>query len=223
MAVIKIKDFSDKIKNFLDQLIGEKVYVLDDKGVKQITPEEYKEYQKTGAEPTVAPTQKQAPTPTPSPQMSPDDLFAGITTRKPTGNTASLIQSNARERNLDPNLLAALLMQESGYNPQAVGAVDKNDRGIAQINKLAFPNVTDEQAFDPQFAIAFAAKKLADDIAYFDNVSRGIAAYNVGRGGANIKGPEKFGGGPKGQQYINNVSRNLSEDMIRKLGIITDF
>lgn len=47
---------------------------------------------------------------------------------------------------------------ESNFNPRAVGDGGKS-RGLAQIHKPSHPDITDEQAFDPYFAIDFMAKE----------------------------------------------------------------
>jgi len=161
-------------------------------------------------------------TPTPTPQSSPEEGgLGGFAADMPEDAIKNLILGAAERYKVDPALLAAVLYQESRFNPQAIGDTDPNDIGIGQINLPSHPNVTREQALDPAFAIPFAAQKLAGDIKHFDDVNRGVAAYNVGRGGANVQGPEPFGGGPRGQTYINNVSRNLDPEKLRALGLIT--
>lgn len=51
---------------------------------------------------------------------------------------------------------------ESTFDPGAVGFVTPSDRGLCQINLVAHPMVTPEQAFDPNYAINYTAKRLAD-------------------------------------------------------------
>lgn len=157
----------------------------------------------------------------PTPTTAPTPTFEGLGVDAPEEELAKLIVTSAEESEVDPSLLAALLFQESSYD---IGATNPEspDYGIAQINLPSHPGVTKEQAFDPKFAIPFAAKKLASDINYFDDINRGLAAYNVGRGGASVRGQEAFGGGPKGQRYIINVARNLTSEARKRLGLITD-
>ncbi len=52
---------------------------------------------------------------------------------------------------------------ESKLKPMADNGFD---RGLVQINREAWPEITDEQAFDPDFALNFAAKKIADGEGY---------------------------------------------------------
>ncbi len=54
---------------------------------------------------------------------------------------------------LTTGALGKKLKLESGYDPIAIGYVDPLDTGIAQINLGAHPDVTKDEAFDPEFAI----------------------------------------------------------------------
>lgn len=129
---------------------------------------------------------------------------------------AGMITKYSQQYQVHPAILAAKAFQESGFNPNAVNG---DDRGILQINRKAYPNITDAQAYDPEFSFDFAARTLSENTKYFNDLSRAIAAYNVGRGGASVKGPTPYGGGPLGQQYLDRVSRNLSPELIRELGL----
>lgn len=139
-----------------------------------------------------------------------------------------MIQKASKENNFDPAFLSALIFNESGFKPDAVnkGVTQDGreyiDRGIAQINSTANPDIPDEKAFDPNFAIDWAAKKLRSNIdAFGGDVSRGLAAYNVGRGGASVQGENPYGGGPRGQQYINRVAKNMTPETVKKIGLKT--
>lgn len=164
--------------------------------------------------------QPAVPTPSPKPNATVDG-FSGINIPGGVPNDfAGIMLQAAQDNGINPALLAALFYQEGKFNPKAFNPQNgSEDRGMAQISKKWHPEVTDAQAYDPNFAIPFAAKKLSSDIKSFDDISRGIAAYNVGRGGASVNGPEKFGGGPKGQQYIDLISQYLTPEAIQALGI----
>lgn len=157
------------------------------------------------------------PTATPTPQ----DTYSGYRQVRPQDDISNLVLQASQETGISPLIIAAMLFTESGYNPQAV---NKNDRGIAQINRRAYPKITDTQAYDPTFAIPFLAKTVKSDLDYFGgDMSRAIAAYNVGRGGASVKGPAKYGGGPKGQAYLDKVAKNLEDDYVRKFGLMASY
>ena len=90
-------------------------------------------------------------------------------------------QAEAQYR-LPAGLVSGLIEVESGWDPQAVGHNPRSvDRGLVQINSLAHPDVTPGQAFDPSFAIPWAAKELAGLIARCGSVTGGLEAYNSGR------------------------------------------
>lgn len=60
---------------------------------------------------------------------------------------------------ISSSTLFNLIESESEWNPDAVNG---NDRGLVQINSVYHPEVSDKQAFDPEFAINFAAKAIRD-------------------------------------------------------------
>jgi soluble lytic murein transglycosylase-like protein len=166
-------------------------------------------------------------TPTPQPQVKGSstlnqfDPYSGYEgPSSPSAQIAPLIESAATQNKIPIQLLAALLNQESQFNPNVIaGPTGNQDRGIAQINEQAFPNVSLSQALDPNFAIPFAAKLLRQNINSFGgDMNRGVAAYNVGPGGAAVNGPAAFGGGATGQNYLDNVIRNLSPELIKAFG-----
>jgi soluble lytic murein transglycosylase-like protein len=119
------------------------------------------------------------------------DTISGYAyTASPSADILKTILEASGQSKVDPALIAAILTQESHFKPDVRGDSDPNDRGIAQINSNAFPDVTDEQAFDPKFAIPFLATKIAEYLKYINgDINRDTAAWNVGRGGANINGP----------------------------------
>jgi len=98
----------------------------------------------------------------------------------------ALIRSAAEQAGVPPNLLLRLLQHESNLNPQAVSvnrggsAPGSRDRGIAQINDYWHPEVTDQQASDPQFAIPWAAHYLAARYDECGSWSGAAQAYNSG-------------------------------------------
>lgn len=245
-----MNNFLSGLNKLIGGLVGGSTYTFTDSGMTESTrplTEILSDYvrrgQREGSKETIAPS----PTPTETPRKyntapptqeemkgfeglkkqgllgqgyDPAPTFRGFKGPQPEDMIANLIQSAAMEYGINPSLLAAVLFQESRFNPQAVGASDPNDIGIAQINMLAHPQVTRDQAFDPTFAIPYAAQLLSGNIEHFGDVNRGVAAYNVGRGGASVQGPEAYGGGPLGQTYIDNVSRNLEAELIKELGLI---
>lgn len=80
--------------------------------------------------------------------------------------------------------LGKQLLLESGYDPVAVGFSDPADHGLAQINLRIHSDVTVDQAYDPTFAIDWAAHYIRnsyDAVATNADVMKAArAAYNIG-------------------------------------------
>ena len=78
-----------------------------------------------------------------------------------------------------------LLAYEGAWDPGAVGYLDGNDLGMAQVNTVAHPHVTWEMAFSPAWAILFICNYLNNASKYLDgNLRDMVASYNLGIGGA---------------------------------------
>jgi len=158
---------------------------------------------------------KEIPTPTPTPP----NYIQGFTHGNIPTDISGLIIQAANQYNIHPAVLASLIFSESGFNPQAIntGVNDYGqswrDRGIAQINDLAHPDVTDTQAFDPGFAIPYSARLLDQYRKQMDNdLTTGIAAYRVGPGRARNKGP-------KGREKVKKVIEGLDPAIVKELGL----
>jgi soluble lytic murein transglycosylase-like protein len=107
----------------------------------------------------------------------------------------SLISAYADKNGLDPNLVAALIWQESGGNPQAIsksGAVglmqvmpqDGQAANFMCANGPCFNSrPTTSQLLDPEFNISYGTRMLAQLISKQGNVRDALKAYgpmNVG-------------------------------------------
>lgn len=93
-----------------------------------------------------------------------------------------MITQAANAQGMPPALLYGLLYHESGLNANAVN-VDSGgsvDRGIAQINSAAHPNITAAQAYTPSYAIPFAANYLSSLKQQYGTWNRALQAYNSG-------------------------------------------
>lgn len=140
--------------------------------------------------------------------------FNDFTTSKVPSQYANLIAQSALQNGIDPNILASLLFSEHGFQPTGISQNNDGsyDRGIAQINNIAHPEITDQQAQDPSFAIPWAAKLLGNQIKNL-GLQRGIVAYNTGANGAlNIANPTQF-------PYYKRVVGGLSNSLKKRLGL----
>lgn len=98
------------------------------------------------------------------------------------------VKATEAKYDLPEGALGKKLKLESGYDPVAIGFVDENDLGIAQINVGIHQSVSKDEAFDPAFAIDWAGRYIRSN---HDLIARqmGImtaarAAYNIGNGNA---------------------------------------
>jgi RHS repeat-associated protein len=124
-----------------------------------------------------------------------------------------ILQAAADANNVDPALLAAITVRETGARniPEQGGG---QGRGYFQIDLGAHPKVTEAQAFDPTFAANYAAKLLDSNMdkiaAAHPNLNPAqllqatAASYNFGTG--NISGnPNTIDVGTTGNNYGINI------------------
>ncbi len=106
----------------------------------------------------------------------------------------SIINEAANKYGVRASLLKSLLNHESGLRADAVSPT--GDYGIAQINLRSHPDISKAQAFDPYFAIMWAAANLKDKVSRFGEYDA-LRAYNCGEGGMKKKSC--------GVNYANNI------------------
>ena len=113
---------------------------------------------------------------------------------------AQPIADAAQQNNVPPQILTALLNQESGFNPNAVSRAGAT--GIAQFMPgTAASNGVDPT--DPNSSINGAAQYLNELYTQFQSWPLALAAYNAGAGAV-----EKYGGippYPETQNYVNSI------------------
>jgi soluble lytic murein transglycosylase-like protein len=117
------------------------------------------------------------------------------------------ITQAAQANGIDPALLAGLIKQESGFNPNARSGAGA--QGLTQLmpGTAAGLGVTD--ALDPAQAIEGGAKYLKQQLDRFGgDPARALAAYNAGPGAV-----QRFGGVPpyaETQNYVRIVQANAT-------------
>lgn len=157
----------------------------------------------------------------PQAQAAGQNPFADFTTAKVSPQYAGLIAHSAQQNGVDPNIFASLLFSEHGFQPTGVSynrdskgkIIPGNyDRGIAQINSVAHPEVSDQQANDPNFAIPYAARILGQHIKTL-GLKRGIVAYNTGSNGSMAIAD------PTQHPYYKKVTGGLSQGLKQRLGL----
>ncbi len=91
---------------------------------------------------------------------------------------ADLIEDAAREANLDPRLLAALVRAESNFDPVAVSRVGA--RGLCQLMPSAAADHKVRDVFDPAENLRGGATHLRLLLDRFESLPLALAAYNAG-------------------------------------------
>src|SRR5437879_9641946 len=100
-----------------------------------------------------------------------------------------MVYSAADQYNIPRDLFAALINQESGFNPRAVSP--KGAQGLGQLmpGTAAGLGVTD--AFDPAQNLEASARYFSQQLRTFGSEENALAAYNAGPGAV-----QKYGGVP---------------------------
>lgn len=121
---------------------------------------------------------------------------------------AAEITAAARRHSLDPALLAGLVEQESGFNPNAVSPAGA--RGLTQLMPGTAAGLGVSNPLDPAQALDGGARYLREQLdAFGGDVARALAAYNAGPGAV-----QRSGGVPpyaETQNYVRAVQANAAE------------
>ncbi len=80
--------------------------------------------------------------------------------KQPTALQKSIINRKAKQYNVSTTTITDVIACESSFNETARGDGGYS-RGLVQIHAKFHPQVTYEQAIDPEFAIDFLAEKLS--------------------------------------------------------------
>jgi len=145
-----------------------------------------------------ATTRSRATTPTPGKVLAATDATD-------TGRAVpfqSLIENAARKYGVRPALLAALVKQESNFNPNAQSGVGA--KGLTQLMDATARGLGVTDSFDPAQSLDGGARFLGGLLKQFKgNESLALAAYNAGPGAV-----QKYGGIPpyqETQRYVPKV------------------
>ena len=99
------------------------------------------------------------------------------------GKYANIINRHAKTHNVDPDLIAAIIQQESGGNSSAVSSVGA--QGLMQLMPKTARGLGVTDAFDPEQNIAGGTKYVAQMLRrYNGDVEKALWAYNAGPGNA---------------------------------------
>jgi soluble lytic murein transglycosylase-like protein len=117
------------------------------------------------------------------------------------------ITAAAKKYGLDPALLAGLVKQESGFNPNAGSPAGA--RGLTQLMPGTAAGLGVNNVLDPAQSLDGGAKYLRAQLdAFGGDVARALAAYNAGPGAV-----QRYGGVPpyaETQNYVRAVQANAA-------------
>ncbi len=123
-----------------------------------------------------------------------------------------LIINQARREGVDPALALAVVLQESGGNPNAVSPAGA--LGLMQLMPGTVQELGVSKPLDPTQNLAGGLDYLKQKVTEFGSVPLGLAAYNAGSGAVS-----SWGGVPpypETQSYVSNILR-ARDDIARQL------
>lgn len=113
----------------------------------------------------------------------------------------ALVREIAAAHGLEPNLLHALLVVESAYNPRAVSPAGA--RGLAQLMPGTAADLGVRDSFDPAQNVRGGGQYLAGMLARYRDVRLALAAYNAGPG--RVDRTRAVPAIPETQAYVRDV------------------
>jgi soluble lytic murein transglycosylase-like protein len=118
------------------------------------------------------------------------------------------ITAAAKKHGIDPALLAGLVKQESGFDPNAGSSAGA--RGLTQLMPATAAGLGVTNVLDPIQNLDGGAKYLRQQLdAFGGDVTRALAAYNAGPGAV-----QRYGGVPpyaETQNYVRIVQANAAQ------------
>jgi soluble lytic murein transglycosylase-like protein len=120
-------------------------------------------------------------------------------------NLAPVISSAAAKYGISPDLLTAVISQESSFNPNAVSPAGA--QGLMQMMPATAAQYGVSNSFDPAQSIDGGAHYLSDLLKQYNgDTTLALAAYNAGPGNV-----AKYGGVPPFTETINYVKSIVSK------------
>ena len=119
----------------------------------------------------------------------------------------AIIQTEAKKRDLDPDLIRAVIKAESGFNPQAVSS--KGAEGLMQLMPKTSSMLGVNDPFNPKQNISGGTEYLQSMFKKFGSMDKSLAAYNAGPGSV-----QKFGGVPpykETKEYVERIGHYYDE------------
>ena len=124
----------------------------------------------------------------------------------PNAQIEGLVQANGASQGVDPDLVRAIMANESGFNPDATSTAGA--QGLMQLMPETAASMGVTNSYDPTQNVAGGTRYLRSMLDRFGgDVTKAVAAYNAGP-----EAVEHYGGVPpyaETQSYVNNVLDTL--------------
>lgn len=132
-----------------------------------------------------------------------------------TGKYSSLIKKYAKQYGVNPNLIAAIIKQESAFNAKAISPAGA--RGLMQLMPATARSLGVKNSYDPSQNIKGGTKYIAQMLKkYGGNIEKALRAYNAGSGNL-----AKSYGFAETNKYVKNVTSNFNSYLKKAGGSIT--
>lgn len=132
-----------------------------------------------------------------------------------TGKYSSLIKKYAKQYGVNPNLIAAIIKQESAFNAKAISPAGA--KGLMQLMPATARSLGVKNSYDPSQNIKGGTKYIAQMLKkYGGNIEKALRAYNAGSGNL-----AKSYGFAETNKYVKNVTSNFNSYLKKAGGNIT--
>ncbi|HEY9054814.1 MAG TPA: transglycosylase SLT domain-containing protein [Rectinemataceae bacterium] len=148
------------------------------------------------------------------------DFFSALTKSKPV---ALAILESACKHRVPASLAFAIAYEESRFNPKALGKNPGSvDRGLFQLNSITFPEMSETQAFDPEYNASEGMKYFRHVLDISGNEVAALAMYNAGRTRVSQKGaPVKtLDYISRVQTYEENIASLFTAKVVAQKGLV---
>lgn len=132
-----------------------------------------------------------------------------------TGKYSATIKKYAKQYGVNPNLIAGIIKQESGFNKYATSSAGA--KGLMQLMPATAKSLGVKNSYDPSQNIKGGTKLIAQLLKkYGGNVEKALRAYNAGPGNL-----AKSYGFKETNNYVKKVTSNYSSYLKKATGSVT--
>lgn len=136
------------------------------------------------------------------------NLFTDMSIKSGKQQFAPIIEQAAKEHNVDPKIVHAIIEQESGYNPNAVSRAGA--KGLMQLMPDTARGLGVKDPLNPEENVRAGTKYFSSLLShYHGNLTLALSAYNAGPNNVDrYKGVPPF---RETKNYVNNIMSKISQ------------